>query len=643
MKTKLNLLAAGMFLAATNSALASTTLYVDVASTSPTAPYTNWATAAVTIQDAVDAAVSGDEIVVTNGVYAIGGREVSGTGTNRVAVDKPVVLRSVNGPQFTVINGLAGVRCVYLTNGTSLSGFTLTNGATQYPESGGGLWCESATAVISNCTLTGNAAFDRGGGAYGGTLNNCTLTGNSAKYGGGGGACQSTLNGCMLISNIASYDDGGGAYQSTLNNCTLTGNRAAYGGGGAYQSTLNGCMLTGNPAHDGGGASGCTLNNCTLAGNSASSSGGGAYGGTLNNCSLTGNSSEGNAGGVNGGTLNNCTLTRNLANGVSGSGGGASGSTLYNCIVYFNTSAFAANYDPSSILNYCCTTPQPPTGTGNLSLDPQLASVSHLSFLSPCRGAGNANYAIGTDIDGEAWGVPPSIGCDEYHAGAVTGPLSVAVSAAYTNAAVGFPVGLTAVIEGRTSASVWDFGDGIVVSNRPYASHAWAAVGDYMVALWVYNDSLPGGVSATVMVHVVAQAVHYVAAGSAKPLPPYTSWATAATNIQDAVDAAAVPGAWVLVTNGTYASGGRAVSGTMTNRVVVDKPIALWSVNGPQFTVIQGYQVPGTTKGDGAIRCVYLTKGASLSGFTLTNGATQGGKAAEACGASQQLRWFPTA
>src|SRR6266516_8143999 len=88
-----------------------------------------------------------------------------------------------------------------------------------------------------------------------------------------------------------------------------------------------------------------------------------------------------------GGSLNNCTLSGNSA---LYSGGGACGGSLNNCIVTFNAAPQRANYDANSVLSYCCTTPLPPEGIGNISADPQLASASHLSPSSPCRAAGNA-------------------------------------------------------------------------------------------------------------------------------------------------------------------------------------------------------------------------------------------------------------
>jgi PKD repeat protein len=210
------------------------------------------------------------------------------------------------------------------------------------------------------------------------------------------------------------------------------------------------------------------------------------------------------------------------------------------------------------------------------------------------------------DIDGEPWGAAPSIGCDEYQAGALTGPLQVGITASWTNVPTGFAVQLTARIDGRPATSAWDFGDGIGATNQPYTAHAWAATGDYAVVLRAVNESQPDGISATVTVHVVTQPVFYVAMESPHPLAPYSSWATAATNIQDAVDAAKVPGSLVLVTNGIYGSGGRGMA-----QVVVDKLLTLRSVNGAAVTTIDG----GNSN-----RCVYLADGTSLSGFTLADG-----------------------
>ena len=51
------------------SSLSAATLYVSLGSTNPTPPYTNWATAATSIQAAVNVAAANDAVVVTNGVY----------------------------------------------------------------------------------------------------------------------------------------------------------------------------------------------------------------------------------------------------------------------------------------------------------------------------------------------------------------------------------------------------------------------------------------------------------------------------------------------------------------------------------------------------------------------------------------------
>ncbi|MCX6925621.1 MAG: PKD domain-containing protein, partial [Verrucomicrobia bacterium] len=420
-----------------------------------------------------------------------------------------------------------------------------------------------------------------------------------------------------MQNNVA--QSGGGTYACTVIASALSGNSASGIGGGSCYDTLNNCSVTGNSASQGGGVNQGVLTNCTLSGNLAFDSGGGANSSTVINCSFFNNIAVTNGGGAYEGALNNCTVLGNSAR----AGGGVASASLGNCIVYYNRASNGTNYWAGT-LDYCCTLPLPTNGVGNIGDDPQLADPAHLSAASPCIGAGNATYASGVDIDGESWASPPAIGCDEYAAASASGLLSVSIQSDYAHAKTGSALNFTAGIVGHASACSWDFGDGTGLSNRPCPSHAWTSAGDYRVVLSAYNQSYPGGVSATSIVHVLDQPEQYVAQAGTNPVAPFLSWVTAATNIQDALDAAFAGGGTVLVSNGVYRTGGKTITGILTNRVSVTQAMTVQSVNGPEATVIEGWHVPGTVNGDTAVRCVYLADGAALLGFTLTNGATRG-------------------
>jgi len=194
------------------------TLFVWPGSTNPVPPFTNWATAATNIQQAVSAAAAGDDVVVTNGIYGA------------VNVDKPLSLRSVNGPKVTIIDPVRLCRCAWLTNGTRLVGFCLRRGVAD--AFGGGVLCASSDVYLTNCVITDNMVatnssgtiLGSGGGVYGGTLYNCLVVSNSAAVS-GGGAAASTLYNCTVNDNRANRY-GGGVDGSALTNCIVYFNRA---------------------------------------------------------------------------------------------------------------------------------------------------------------------------------------------------------------------------------------------------------------------------------------------------------------------------------------------------------------------------------------------------------------------------------
>ena len=422
------------------------TYYVDAARSDDTGTATNWATAKKTIQAAVNLTIAGDTVLVTNGVYNIGTTVTPGYAlNNRVVITNSINVRSINGPNVTIIEGSGtnffntslAVRCVYIKRGL-LEGFTLQNGSTYgnglgssdyFERNGGGVNMYNAVAgttatnciirhctavsgggvccgTLNNCAISGNMASSYGGGAFDSTINNCTLSDNTAVNG-GGGAKAGTLNSCTISNNTVLEYYGGGAFDGLLKNCIIADNTAP-SGGGTYEGTLNNCTLSGNEVSSddgrGGGAYGGMLNNCILSGNRGGE-GGGTYGGTLNNCVLSGNTTSSayysGGGGTCYGTLNNCTLSGNTAS----KGGGSKYGTLNNCIVWSNAKLDGTdnNYE-SSTFYYSCTAPLP-AGPGNIAVDPNFTDEEGLLLRagSPCLDSGDNGYVtLPTDLAGNA-------------------------------------------------------------------------------------------------------------------------------------------------------------------------------------------------------------------------------------------------
>ena len=416
----------------------------------PESPFITWAKAATNIQDAVNAADPGDTVWVTNGVYDGGYGLVNGDSTTRVAVTKALVLRSVNGPTVTVITGdilTDRIRCVYLTNGATLSGFTLRDGAAQIPsgpdfeKSGGGIYGEPG-AIVSNCVIVGNYAYNLGGGACGGgTYFDTQFISNHANH--GGGACSGVFYRCTFSNNWATWygggtragyffqcrlnnnqaREGGGAYQAVLTNCWLEGNTATNLGGGATRSILDNCTLARNSCQAyGGGLSYSFFRACCLSNNSATTNGGGAYGctgicsvvtynqaydgggtylGLYSNCLFTYNWVNASGGGAYNCELYQCTMATNTGN--SG-GGGAKYGTVRNCIAYYNRGGTDVSRNLSgATVSYSCSMPLA-TGDGNITNAPLFAdSVAgdyHLQVGSPCIDSGAAGASGPPDLDG---------------------------------------------------------------------------------------------------------------------------------------------------------------------------------------------------------------------------------------------------
>jgi len=388
-----------------------TTNYVWQGSPTPTPPHSSWATAAHTIQDAVDAASPGNLVLVTNGIYASGATPTSGSlVSNRVLITKPIRVISVNGPDVTIIagescngtNGAGAVRGVYLKNGGQIIGFTISNGHTHIigdwlnNRCGGGAVIYS-TGTVSECVFINNSAHHYGGGVFGygsRLISDCRFNNNHANDGGGVNIMyEGTIRSCQFFGNSAS--SGGGAYifpGGIAEWCYAEGNEA-YSGGGIYsqEGTSQWCVVINNIATNGGGLFNygeSLVRNCFIFNNSAFNAGGGIL------C-------------WQGGEVDSSTVVQNYSDSVGGIyilNYAGSTCTVENTISYFNKNGNMTTNPVSSFFRNCCTFPIV-AGTGIITNDPEFMNPGRVNFQllagSPCRNAGlNEAWQAGAiDLD----------------------------------------------------------------------------------------------------------------------------------------------------------------------------------------------------------------------------------------------------
>lgn len=341
-------------------------------------PFTSWTTAATNIHAAVGVSGDSDVIWVTNGLYLL---------TNTVTVTAGITLRSVNGPDFTAINGM-GMRAFSINNaGAVLRGFTITNGF--HATAAGAALLQAGTmeeCLIASCfnalqimngSLVRDCRFVANPGvrvvrvvAGGGVLEDCLFHGHTNDIVvTDDNAAVLLMNRCEISGNnlhgkSAIYT--GFAESVVISNSVISGNTgeanwAPLRLSAGQRTMLWGCAMSGNTGGFGGGLyignTNTSIENCSIISNRSTShysaAGGVVLGGSGNakfrNCVIAGNyNGHANAGGPGAVLLQNtaraffenCTVAYNATLSTQGPGAlvlnDTSAAGITNCIIYYN-------------------------------------------------------------------------------------------------------------------------------------------------------------------------------------------------------------------------------------------------------------------------------------------------------------------
>ncbi|OQX72236.1 MAG: hypothetical protein B6D61_14505 [Bacteroidetes bacterium 4484_249] len=90
------------------------------------------------------------------------------------------------------------------------------------------------------------------------------------------------------------------------------------------------------------------------------------------------------------------------------------------------------------------------------------------------------------------------------YANAISGSLSVTISADRTCNYTGKSITFSADIFGKLTHSIWTFDDGTAETNKVQVTHSWDSLGEFNVVLTAFNDTYPNGVSNSISIQIIS-------------------------------------------------------------------------------------------------------------------------------------------